>query len=119
MGGTIRLENSSITTSGDKGDGLHVLGGNGQIFGTNLSIVTSGLSAAGAEADNGGSIQLSGGSINTSGAGSYGLLASNGGHIVGNGISITRVRKRESRRHSEATADPAAFLGRRIQKHFA
>src|SRR5271166_3439433 len=115
MGGTITLENSSITTSGDNADGLHVLGGNGQIIGTNLTIVTSGRMAAGAEADNGGSIQLSGSSIsttgaeaygavaqtsgmvtlksgtaiNTSGNGSYGLSATNGGIIVGNGISVT------------------------------
>src|SRR5271166_1128974 len=115
MGGTINLANSSITTGGDGADSLHVLGGNGEIIGTNLSIVTSGLLAAGAEADNGGSIQLSGGSIsttgaeaygavaqtsgtatlksgtaiNTSGNGSYGLSATNGGIIVGNGISVT------------------------------
>ena len=115
MGGTITLENSSITTSGDNADGLHVLGGNGQIFGTNLNIVTSGRMAAGAEADNGGSIQLSGASISTtgddaygavaessgtmnlkpgtvistSGNGSYGLFAMSGGVIAGNGISVT------------------------------
>src|SRR5271166_2903927 len=65
MGGTINLENSSITTAGDNADGLHVLGGNGEIIGTNLTIVTSGRMAAGAEADNGGSIQLSGTSIST------------------------------------------------------
>src|SRR5580704_9021301 len=47
MGGTISLENSSITTIGDSADGLHVLGGNGQIIGTNLNIVTSGRMAAG------------------------------------------------------------------------
>src|SRR5271157_6198149 len=115
MGGTINLENSSITTAGDNADGLHVLGGNGEIIGTNLTIVTSGRMAAGAEADNGGSIQLSGGSISTSGAdaygavaltsgtinlkpgtvintsgnGSYGLFAMSGGNIAGNGISVT------------------------------
>jgi outer membrane autotransporter protein len=89
MGGTISLANSSIITRGDRGDGLHVLGGSGQIFGTNLTIVTAGRSAAGAAADNGGLIQLSGGSISTSGAGSYGLLASNGGNIAGSGISVT------------------------------
>src|SRR5271157_3776931 len=115
MGGTITLENSSITTSGDNADGLHVLGGNGQIIGTNLNIVTYGRMAAGAEADNGGSIQLTGGSIsttganaygavaltsgtinlkpgtviNTSGNGSYGLFAMSGGVIAGNGISVT------------------------------
>src|SRR5271166_4240336 len=115
MGGTITLENSSITTSGDNADGLHVLGGNGQIIGTNLTIVTSGRMAAGAEADNGGSIQLSGTSISTtgddaygavaessgtinlkpgtvistSGNGSYGLFAMSGGVIAGNGISVT------------------------------
>jgi outer membrane autotransporter protein len=114
MGGTINLENSSITTIGDGADGLHVLGGNGQIIGTNLSIVTSGRMAAGAEADNGGSIQLSGTSISTTGAnaygavaqtggtinlkpgtvistsgnGSYGLFAMSGGNINGNGISV-------------------------------
>src|SRR5215472_13053502 len=115
MGGTIKLENSSITTIGDSADGLHVLGGNGQITGTNLNIVTSGRGAAGAEADNGGSIQLSGPSISTTGAdaygavaetsgtgtlksgtaistsgnGSYGLFATNGGIIAANGISVT------------------------------
>jgi hypothetical protein len=115
LGGTINLANSSITTSGDNADGLHVLGGNGEIIGTNLTIVTSGRMAAGAEADNGGSIQLSGSSIsttganaygavaltsgmvnlkpgtviNTSGNGSYGLFAMSGGNIVGNGISVT------------------------------
>jgi outer membrane autotransporter protein len=89
MGGTIRLDDSSIITRGDRGDGLHVLGGSGEIIGTNLTIVTAGRSAAGAAADNGGLIQLSGGSISTSGAGSYGLLASNGGNIVGSGISVT------------------------------
>jgi outer membrane autotransporter protein len=115
MGGIINLQNSSITTSGDNADGLHVFGGDGEITGTNLSIVTSGRMAAGAEADNGGSIQLSSTSISTtgddaygavaktggltdlkpgtvistSGNGSYGLFATSGGNISGNGISVT------------------------------
>src|SRR5271166_4999900 len=81
MGGTINLENSSITTIGDNADGLHVLGGNGEIIGTNLTIVTSGRMAAGAEADNGGSIQLSGTSISTNGADAYGAVALTSGTI--------------------------------------
>jgi autotransporter family porin len=115
LGGTIHLENSSIRTSGDNANGLHVLDANSKIFGTNLAVVTSGRAAAGAEADNGGSIQLNGGSIttagvdaagalaqrggtitlnpgivmNTSGNGSYGLFALSGGSIIGNGASVT------------------------------
>jgi outer membrane autotransporter protein len=107
MGGTIKLANSSITTRGDSADGLHVLGGNGEIFGTDLTIVTNGRSAAGAEADNGGLIQLSGDSINTSGSGSYGLLASSGGSITGTGISVTTSGGLESLLN---TADGAAAL---------
>jgi hypothetical protein len=71
LGGTINLENSGITTSGDNASGLHALGANSQIFGKNLAIVTSGRIAAGAEADNGGLIQLNGGSIATRGDGSF------------------------------------------------
>src|SRR6516225_6304680 len=87
-GGKFNLENSSITTSGDNADGLHVLGGNGAIIGTNLAIVTSGRIAAGAEADNGGSIQLSGGSISTGSDGSFGLIATNGANITAEGITV-------------------------------
>jgi autotransporter family porin len=115
LGGTIKLENSSISTSGAGANGLHVLDANSRIFGTNLAIATSGRSAAGAEADNSGSILLNGGSIttggpdaygglaqrngtlilspgvviSTSGNGSYGLFASSGGNIVGSGASVT------------------------------
>ena len=88
LGGTINLENSSIATSGDNADGLHVLSANGEIIGTNLTIVTSGRMAAGAEADNGGSIQLRGGSISTSNDGSSGLIATNGGNVTAQGITI-------------------------------
>jgi len=88
LGGTINLENSSIATSGDNADGLHVLSTNGEIIGTNLTIVTSGRMAAGAEADNGGSIQLRGGSISTSNDGSFGLIATNGGNVTAQGITI-------------------------------
>ena len=88
LGGTINLENSSIATSGDNADGLHVLSANGEIIGTNLTIVTSGRMAAGAEADNGGSIQLRGGSISTSNDGSFGLIATNGGNVTAQGITI-------------------------------
>jgi outer membrane autotransporter protein len=88
MGGTINLENSSITTSGDNADGLHVLGGNGEIIGTNLAIATSGRIAAGAEADNGGSIQLRSGSISTSNDGSFGLAATNGANVTAQGITV-------------------------------
>src|SRR5262249_46149319 len=88
MGGTINLENSRITTSGDNADGLHVLGSNGEIIGTNLTIVTSGRMAVGAEADNGGSIQLSGGSISTTNDGSSGLIATNGANVTAQGITV-------------------------------
>ena len=88
MGGTINLENSSITTSGDNADGLHVLGANGEIIGTNLTIVTSGRMAAGAESDNGGSIQLRGGSISTSSDGSFGLIATNGANVTAEAITV-------------------------------
>ena len=89
LGGTINLENSGITTSGDNASGLHALGANSQIFGKNLAIVTSGRIAAGAEADNGGLIQLNGGSIATRGDGSFGLIATNAGEIIGGAINIS------------------------------
>jgi autotransporter family porin len=68
--------------------GLHVLGGNGEIIGTNLAIATSGRIAAGAEADNGGSIQLRGGSISTSSDVSFGLIATNGANVTAQGITV-------------------------------
>src|SRR6266446_894325 len=67
LGGTIDLKNSSVRTSGVNADGLHVFDAHSKIFGTNLTIATSGRGAAGAEADNGGSIRLNGGSITTTG----------------------------------------------------
>ncbi|HET9374699.1 MAG TPA: autotransporter outer membrane beta-barrel domain-containing protein [Chthoniobacterales bacterium] len=82
LGGTIRLGNSSIRTHGDNADGLHVFDGNSRIFGTNLTIETSGLAAAGAEAENGGLIQLNGGSITTAGVNAYGALVSGIGSRV-------------------------------------
>jgi hypothetical protein len=88
MGGTINLENSSITTNGDNADGLHVLAADGEILGTNLTIVTSGRIAAGAEADSGGSIQVRGGSISTSNDGSFGLIATNGANVTAQGITV-------------------------------
>ena len=88
MGGTINLENSSITTNGDNADGLHVLAADCEIIGTNLTIVTSGRIAAGAEADSGGSIQLRGGSISTSNDGSFGLIATNGANVTAQGITV-------------------------------
>jgi outer membrane autotransporter protein len=66
-----------------------VLGANGRISGTNLTVTTSGQLAAGAEADNGGSIQLSGGSVTTLNNGSIGLLATNGGQISAAGVNIS------------------------------
>jgi outer membrane autotransporter protein len=85
LGGTIKLENSSIKTSGDNADGLHVFDANSRIFGTNLTITTSGRQAAGAEADNGGLIRLNGGSIATAGANAYGALVSG----IGSRITLT------------------------------
>ncbi len=82
LGGTIDLQNSSVRTSGVNADGLHVFGANGKIFGTNLTIATSGLGAAGAEADNGGSIQLNGGSVTTAGLSAYGAFASGAGSSI-------------------------------------
>lgn len=133
LGGTISLQNSSIRTGGDNANGLHVLDVNSKIFGTNLTIVTVGRSAAGAEADNGGSIQLNGGSIatagpdaygvlaqsggtltlnpvvviSTSGNGSYGLFALSGGSIIGNGAHVTTSGGLEDLLN---TADGAAAL---------
>jgi outer membrane autotransporter protein len=92
-----------------------VLDPNSKIFGTSLTIATSGPLAAGARADNGGLILLNGGSINTagldaygglaqrdgtlilgpgvvintSGNGAYGLFALSGGRIIGSGVSVT------------------------------
>jgi hypothetical protein len=47
LGGTINLENSSVKTSGVNADGLHVFDAHSKIFGTNLTIATSGRRAAG------------------------------------------------------------------------
>src|SRR5258707_3871489 len=82
LGGTIDLKNSSVRTSGVNADGLHVFDGHSKIFGTNLTIATSGLGAAGAEADNGGSIQLNGGSITTAGVNAYGAFVSGAGSSI-------------------------------------
>jgi outer membrane autotransporter protein len=79
LGGTIKLANSTIRTSGDNADGLHVFDANSKIFGTDLTISTSGRAAAGAEADNGGSIQLNGSSITTAGVNAYDALVSGNG----------------------------------------
>ncbi len=82
LGGTIDLKNSGVRTSGVNADGLHVFDGHSKIFGTNLTIATSGRGAAGAEADNGGSIQLNGGSITTAGVNAYGAFASGAGSSI-------------------------------------
>ena len=82
LGGTIDLKNSSVRTSGVNADGLHVFDAHSKIFGTNLTIATSGRGAAGAEADNGGSIRLNGGSITTAGVNAYGAFASGAGSSI-------------------------------------
>ena len=89
LGGTITLENSSITTSGDNAKGLHVLDANSTIFGTNLTITTSGAAASGAEADNGGLIELNGGTITAHGDGAFGLFGTNNGKVTAGGMTIT------------------------------
>jgi outer membrane autotransporter protein len=89
QGGTINLENSSITTIGADANGLHALDANSRIFGTNLIIKTFGAAASGAEADNGGLIQLTGGTVITHGGGAFGLSATNHGEITAEGTSIT------------------------------
>ena len=89
LGGTITLESSSITTSGDNAKGLHVLDGNSTIFGTNLTITTSGAAASGAEADNGGLIELYGGTITTHGDKAFGLFGTNNGKVTAGGMTIT------------------------------
>jgi hypothetical protein len=89
LGGTIILEDSSITTSGDNAKGLHVLDANSTIFGTNLTITTSGAAASGAEADNGGLIELSGGTISTHGDKAFGLFGTDNGKVTAGGMTIT------------------------------
>ena len=89
LGGTITLESSSITTSGDNAKGLHVLDGNSTIFGTNLTITTSGAAASGAEADNGGLIELYGGTITTHGDKAFGLFGTDNGKVTAGGMTIT------------------------------
>jgi outer membrane autotransporter protein len=90
-GGTITLQNSSITTSGDDAKGLHVLDANSAIFGTNLTITTSGAAASAAEADNGGLIELNGGTIATSGDKAFGLFGTDNGKVMAGGVTITTV----------------------------
>ena len=89
QGGTINLENSSITTLGADANGLHALDANSRIFGNNLIIKTFGAAASGAEADNGGLIELTGGTVITHGGGAFGLSATNHGEITAEDTSIT------------------------------
>ncbi|MFZ0505795.1 MAG: autotransporter outer membrane beta-barrel domain-containing protein, partial [Chthoniobacterales bacterium] len=89
QGGTINLENSNITTIGADANGLHTLDVNSRIFGTNLIIKTLGAAASGAEADNGGLIELTGGTVITLGGGAFGLSATDFGKITAAGTSIT------------------------------
>jgi outer membrane autotransporter protein len=89
LGGTITLENSSITTSGVNAKGLHVLNANSTIFGTNLTLTTSGVAASGAEADNGGLIELNGGTITTHGDEAFGLFGTDNGKVTAGGMTIS------------------------------
>jgi outer membrane autotransporter protein len=91
LGGIITLEDSSINTSGDDAKGLHVFDANSQIRGTNLTITTSGAAASGAEADNGGFIELNGGAISTHGDKANGLFGTDNGKVTAGGITITTV----------------------------
>src|SRR5260221_4063559 len=86
--GTINLQNSTIKTIGANANGLHALDANGKIFGTNLTVTTLGAAASGAEADNGGRIELSGGTITTRGAGAFGLSGTNGGKVTATSTSV-------------------------------
>lgn len=81
-GGTISLENSSITTDGDGADGLHALTAGSEIFGTNVTITTKGVFGSGAEADNGGLIELNGATITANGLGTDALTASGPGSAL-------------------------------------
>jgi outer membrane autotransporter protein len=82
LSGSITLENSSITTNGDGADGLHATDANSSIFGTNLSITTNGVLGSGAEADQGGSIELNGATITANGLDTYGLTVSGTGSTI-------------------------------------
>jgi len=69
-----------IEIVGDNSVGLFA--DNGKIFGTNLTVATLGRGAAGAEADNGGSIRLNGSSITTAGINAYGASVSGAGSSI-------------------------------------
>jgi outer membrane autotransporter protein len=79
-GGSVILDGGKIGIVGDNSFGLFA--DNGKIFGTNLTIATSGRGAASAEADNGGSILLNGGSLTTAGVNAYGALVSGAGSRI-------------------------------------
>ena len=82
LGGTIILDNSSITTSGANANGLHAFDANSKIFGTNITITTSGALASGVKAENGGQVNLNGATVTTQGAGAFGLSLSGAGSRI-------------------------------------
>jgi hypothetical protein len=79
-GGLVTLDGGKIEIVGNNSVGLFA--DNGKIFGTNLTVATLGRGAAGAEADNGGSIRLNGSSITTAGINAYGASVSGAGSSI-------------------------------------
>jgi hypothetical protein len=84
-----QLGEFNITTNGIDADALHAFDANNKIFGTNLTITTYGVPASGAETDNGGLIEITGGTITTYNVGAFGLFRTDNGNITAAGMSIT------------------------------
>ncbi len=106
-GGTAILNGTTVTTTGANivasATGSHALisdGAGSTISGTNVTLSTSGLQANGARAQNGGTVNLTGGTINTSSTSgadtdpAAGVRALSGGQITADGTLITTTGQR-------------------------
>ncbi|EIM19039.1 autotransporter outer membrane beta-barrel domain-containing protein [Pseudomonas chlororaphis] len=94
-GGVINITDSNVSTAGNGSYGLNVTGAGSVVNAAGVTVATqgniqAGTSAAGADAENGGRLQITNStaratSITTSGSNAYGLLAQSGGELAAAG----------------------------------
>ncbi|UGX84743.1 autotransporter domain-containing protein [Phyllobacterium meliloti] len=90
-GGTINLlEGTTVEASGPYAGALSSFGSQSHISGKNLSLSTKGDLAIGAEAQEGGVVELTGGKVTTTGLYAHGLLSSRkGSRLTANGVETS------------------------------
>ncbi|MBA8862854.1 outer membrane autotransporter protein [Ochrobactrum anthropi] len=88
-GANLSISGDRITTKGNSANGVYVAGSEAIATVIDATIITEGESAFGAQADDSGSLSVSGGSITTTGENADGFVVFEGGAATVNGTTIT------------------------------